>query len=96
MVLKEEPPFECVNCGKPFGTKSSIERIVAQLAGKHAMFMEAEPVRLIQMCGECRVLVQIKDRSGDPFAGPPRPRPRTTEDYLRERDAAEPDGEPRG
>lgn len=85
VVLKEEPPFLCINCGKPFGTKSSIERIVAQLGGKHSMFADAERTRLIQMCEDCRVIVQIKDRSGDPFAGRPRPKPRTTDDYLRER-----------
>ena len=28
----------CVRCGKPFGTRSSIERIVSQLAGRHSMF----------------------------------------------------------
>jgi ferredoxin len=89
IVLKEEPPFACINCGKPFGTKSSIERILAQLAGRHSMFMSADRVRLIQMCEDCRVIVQIRDRSGDPFAGPARPKPRTTEDYLRERDGEE-------
>ncbi len=91
VVLKEEPPFACVNCGKPFGTKSSIERILAQLAGRHSMFMDAARVRLIQMCEDCRVVVQIRDRAADPFAGPARPRPRTTEDYLHERDEREPD-----
>ena|SRR5579863_10397502 len=87
VVLKEEPPFNCINCGKPFGTRSSIERIVAQLTGKHSMFRDEQRTRLIQMCEDCRVIVQIKDRSGDPFASKPRPKPRTTEDYLRERDA---------
>lgn len=86
IVLKEEPPFNCVNCGKPFGTKSSIERVVAQLAGKHPMFQDEKRVRLIQMCDDCRVIVQIKDRASDPYAGRPRPKPRTTDDYLRERD----------
>jgi ferredoxin len=86
VVLKEEPPFNCVNCGKPFGAKGSIERVLAQLAGKHSMFRDPERVRLIQMCEDCRVIVQIRDRSGDPFAGRPRPKPRSSEDYLRERD----------
>jgi len=85
VVLKEEPPFNCINCGKPFGTRSSIERIIAQLAGKHSMFRDEQRTRLIQMCEDCRVIVQIKDRSGDPFASKPRPKPRTTDDYLRER-----------
>jgi ferredoxin len=91
IVLKEEPPFLCVNCGKPFGAKSSIERIVAQLGGKHSMFADAERTRLIQMCEDCRVIVQIKNRSDDPFAGQPRPKPRTTDDYIREREQREKD-----
>ncbi|MBU6508373.1 MAG: 4Fe-4S binding protein [Alphaproteobacteria bacterium] len=90
VTLKEEPPFNCINCGKPFGTRSSIERIIAQLAGKHSMFRDEQRTRLIQMCEDCRVIVQIKDRSGDPFAGKPRPKPRTTEDYLRKPDESEP------
>jgi len=85
VILKEEPPFLCINCGKPFGTKSSIERIVAQLGGKHSMFADAQRTRLIQMCEDCRVIVQINDRTDDPFASRPRPKPRTTDDYLRER-----------
>ena len=89
LVLKEEPPFHCLNCGKPFGAKSSIDRVLAQLAGRHSMFMDEGRARLIQMCEDCRVIVQIQDRSGDPFAGPPRPRTRTTEDYLRERGEAD-------
>jgi ferredoxin len=84
VLLKEEPPFNCVRCGKPFGTKSSIDRILAQLAHKHSMFQDEQRVRLIQMCDECRVIAQIED-GAHPMAGPPRPKPRTTEDYLRER-----------
>jgi ferredoxin len=89
VVLKEEPPFHCVNCGKPFGTKSSIERIVERLGGKHSMFKEDGRVRLIQMCEDCRVVVQFESREPQPFAGPPRPLPRSTEDDLRERDEQE-------
>ena len=36
-VLKEEDPFHCIGCGKPFGTKSTIERVVATLEEKHWM-----------------------------------------------------------
>jgi ferredoxin len=32
-ILKEEEPFCCVRCDKPFGVKSSIERVVAKLGG---------------------------------------------------------------
>ena len=37
-VLKEEEPFHCIRCGKPFGVKSTIERVAAKLEGKHWMF----------------------------------------------------------
>jgi ferredoxin len=84
-VLKEEPPFHCVRCGKPFGTKSSIERIVERLANKHSMFQGEGRVRLIQMCEDCRVVAQFEDEP-QPFAGRPRPKPRTTDDDLRERE----------
>src|SRR6185295_14583158 len=39
-VLKEEQPFCCIRCGKPFGVKSAIERISAKLAGRHWMFQD--------------------------------------------------------
>jgi ferredoxin len=86
VVLKEEPPFHCVNCGKPFGVKSSIERIVEQLAGRHSMFQSEDRVRLVQMCGDCRVIVQFQSKEPQPLAGPARPLPRTTDDDLRERE----------
>lgn len=34
-VVNEEDPFECIECGKPFGAKSTIDRIVEKLEGKH-------------------------------------------------------------
>ena len=37
-VLKEEEPFCCIRCGKPFGVKSTIDRVVAKLEGKHWMY----------------------------------------------------------
>ena len=37
-VLKQEEPFRCIRCGKPFGVKSTIERVIAKLEGKHWMF----------------------------------------------------------
>jgi hypothetical protein len=39
------------------------------------------------MCEDCRVVVQF-DATG-PMAGPDRPLPRTTDDYLREREIEE-------
>jgi ferredoxin len=93
MVLKEEEPFACINCGKPFGTRSSIARVLERLAGKHAMFQAERMVRLIQMCEDCRVVVQFEGEN-QPLAGAPRPRPRTTDDDLQERAERQRRGEP--
>lgn len=73
VILKEEEPATCPRCGKAFGTKSSIDRIVAKLAGK----MDTERLRL---CGDCRVVAQFEEPA--PLAGKPRPRTRTSDDYL--------------
>ena len=85
-VLKEEEPFCCIRCGKPFGVKSSVERVAAKLEGKHWMFKNsAQRLDVIKMCADCRV-VAMTEENFDPFGAPARPKPRTTEDYLRERE----------
>jgi ferredoxin len=85
-VLKEEQPFCCIRCGKPFGVKSTIERVTAKLEDKHWMFAGASKrLDLIKMCDDCRVVV-VSEQDFDPYATP-RPRMRTSEDYLREREA---------
>jgi len=87
VTIKEEEPFCCVRCGKPFASKSAIEKISAALSGKHWMFATPEAANRIRMCEDCRVVDQV-ERGQDPFAlGAPR-RPRTTEDDLREREEA--------
>lgn len=84
IVVKEEEPFECISCGKPFAPKSTIEKMVEQLAGKHWMF-QGDGANKLKMCEDCRVVTQFGD-SDQPFKFGERPAPRTTEDYLRERD----------
>ncbi len=85
-IMKEEEPFECIRCSKPFGTKSTIERITAKLEGRHWMFQgRAQRLDLLKMCEDCRGIVAIEE-SFDPHEAPARPHVRTTEDYLRERD----------
>ena len=87
--LKEEEPFHCIRCGKPFGVKSTIERVTAKLAGGHWMFSgSGQRLDLIKMCDDCRVAA-VTEQDFDPHDAPPRPRPRTTEDYLREREEEE-------
>lgn len=83
-VLNEEEPFACVECGRPFGVKSTIDRIMEKLAGTHPMFATSAQARMIQMCDDCRVQAQFHSED-NPFAvGEPR-RPRTTEDYYSDR-----------
>jgi len=85
-VLKEEEPFHCIRCGKPFGVKSTIDRVTAKLEGKHWMFKGAgNRLDVLKMCEDCRV-VAVTEAEFDPYAAPARPNVRTTEDHLRERE----------
>ena len=86
-VVKAEEPFHCVSCGKAFGTKSTVERVLAALKGRHAMFQTEKQLRLIQMCDTCRI-VTVAEEGNDPLAGAARPRVRTTDDYVAEAQAA--------
>jgi ferredoxin len=85
-VLKEEEPFCCIRCAKPFGVKSTIERVIAKLEGKHWMFKgQAQRLDVLKMCEDCRVIA-VTEENLDPYGVPARPAPKTTEDYLRERE----------
>jgi ferredoxin len=84
-TLKAEQPFCCIRCGKPFGVKSTIDRVIAKLEGKHWMFQDsAARLDMLKMCDDCRVRAAT-EQEVDPHA-PPRPAVRTTADYLRERE----------
>ncbi|WP_181705775.1 4Fe-4S binding protein [Chthonobacter rhizosphaerae] len=84
-VIKEEEPFCCISCGKPFGTRSTIERVAAKLAGAHWMFSgDGGRADLVRMCDTCRVTA-VTRRALDPYAGPDRPKPRTSDDHVRAR-----------
>ena len=88
-VLKEEEPFHCIRCGKPFGVKSTIERVIGKLEGQHWMYAKSSKrIDALRMCDDCRVVVVTED-GFDPHGAPPRPAVRTTDDYLRERTARE-------
>jgi ferredoxin len=85
-VLKEEEPFHCIRCNKPFGVKSTIERVAAKLEGKHWMFKgQADRLEILKMCDDCRVIA-VTAENFNPYGVQERPAPRTTEDYLRERE----------
>ncbi len=90
-VIKTEEPFTCVSCGKPFGTKAAVEKVLARLEG-HSMFANSEQLKIIQMCDTCRITT-LANSGNDPFRGADRPRVRTTDDYLEaEKRAAEKKG----
>ena len=87
-VLKEEEPYPCIACNKPFGSRSAVERIVGKLQDKHWMFSGANAKRIdvVRMCDTCRVSAVVNE-GFDPHAAPARPPVMTTEDYLKAREA---------
>ncbi len=94
-LIKQEEPFACIRCGKPFGVKSTVERVVAKLEGKHWMYKgSAQRLDVIKMCEDCRVAV-MTETDFDPY-GAPRQNPRTTDDYLRERERLKQEYERKG
>ncbi len=52
-TLNEEEPFGCIVCGKPFATKSMIDKMAETLAS-HKMF-QGDALDRLKMCEECRV-----------------------------------------
>lgn len=84
IVLHEEEPFACIECGALFGVKSTVEKIIEKLAGNHGMFATSESAKMIQMCENCRIQAQYHS-TDNPFQGGQRPKTRTTEDYLSKR-----------
>lgn len=92
-VVKQEEPFHCIACAKPFGTRSTIERVIAKLEAKHWMFSGENARRLdaIRMCEDCRVSAVLAEGL-DPYAGTARPKPRTAADYEAMEEAGKPAG----
>jgi ferredoxin len=86
-IIKEEEPALCIRCNKPFGVKSTIEKIATKLEGRHWMYPAGDKrLDAIRMCADCRV-VAMSEQQFDPFLDiPERAPPRTTDDYLRQRE----------
>ncbi|MES9929949.1 MAG: 4Fe-4S dicluster domain-containing protein [Candidatus Thiodiazotropha sp. 6PDIVS] len=59
-TLHEEQPFHCVSCGKPFATRSVIEKMRSKLSG-HYMFQSERALRRLSLCDECRVVDIAQD-----------------------------------
>lgn len=87
VLLKQEDPHACEHCGKEFGTKATVARIRQKLGGQHWMFSgaNADRLALIGLCDDCRVIVATTNKV-DPYAGPERPKVRTSDDYFAARD----------
>jgi len=79
-VIIEDKPFDCIQCGKTFGTTKSIERIIDKLSS-HSMFEAEGRTEMLKMCEDCRVgaMFAQKDKM---LEAKDRPKPRTTDDYL--------------
>ncbi len=78
-VLKEDQPAVCTDCGKTFGTQSSIDKVVEKLSNL-PQFSNPEQLDLLRKCEDCRVVTIAG--SNNPFEAGARPIPRTTDDYL--------------
>jgi ferredoxin len=87
-VLKEEEPFCCIRCDRPFGVRSTIDRVLAKLESKHWMYPgSSKRVDIIKMCEDCRVAF-VAEENFEPYRTPSQA-VRTTDDYLRERGRTE-------
>ena len=60
VTLHEAEPFNCVRCGKPFGTRQMVENMLGRL-GSHSMF--AGGTKRLQMCGDCRVVDMMENKA---------------------------------
>ncbi|MDV6319213.1 4Fe-4S binding protein [Chromohalobacter sp. HP20-39] len=65
-TVKEEAPFECISCGKPFATASTIASIKQKLAD-HPYFA-GDAIKRLEMCEDCRVKDIWHDMARDPNA----------------------------
>jgi ferredoxin len=61
VALNEAEPFNCVRCGKPFGTRKMVENMLGKLTG-HSMFPGAGALKRLQMCADCRVVDMMENK----------------------------------
>jgi ferredoxin len=62
-TLKQEEPFLCVSCGKPFATRSVMARMREKLS-RHWMFQKPEALRRLEMCEDCRIKDMLSTEGG--------------------------------
>jgi len=65
VVLNQAEPFNCVRCGKPFGTRQMVDNMLGKLTG-HSMFAgggaPGSKLRRLQMCADCRVVDMMENK----------------------------------
>jgi ferredoxin len=61
VVLNQAEPFNCVRCGKPFGTRQMVDAMVGRLTA-HSMFATGGALRRLQMCADCRVVDMMENK----------------------------------
>ena len=83
VVLHEDTPLECSSCGKPFGSKAAIDKVIGILAGKNPMFQTSEQMALLKMCEACRI-ESMAAAGGDPMTMGRVPRVMTADDVFDE------------
>jgi ferredoxin len=62
VTLNEAEPFNCVRCAKPFGTRQMVDNMLGKL-GAHSMFSGGGGLRRLQMCGDCRVVDMMENKT---------------------------------
>ena len=62
VMLNEAEPFNCVRCGKPFGTRQMVDNMLGKLTG-HSMFAGGGALKRLQMCADCRVVDMMENKN---------------------------------
>ena len=79
-LVVEDTPFSCTECGKPFGSTRSIEKVISKLSD-HSMFQQSARTDMLKMCEDCRVEAMFAQNDKTMDVGERR-KPRTTDDYM--------------
>lgn len=65
-VLAQDSPFCCVECGKPFATTRSVQKVRDMLAASFAS--DSRKLRSLECCPDCKVKVMLNTNIGESHA----------------------------